>query len=131
MLLNKSKLTPKQVELVRKAKKFFSKNVVTRTELVTFMKSLGLNSSPGFITKNLAFKLKDKAGKIVRGKYNLPAVGSVPKAKTAEAKNPPRTLSMSKDAIRKRAGAAAKKAAATETLAPQTMTADQVPEVSE
>ncbi len=116
MLLNKSKLTPEQVELVRKAKKYFTTNVVTRGELLEFRKSLGLKSSPGFITKNLAFKLRDKAGKIVRGKYRLPAVGNAPSFLVPWAFA---AVSMTKDAIRKRTAAAAKKA-------PKTMTADKV-----
>jgi hypothetical protein len=114
-MLNKTDFSKKQIAVVRDAKKYFAgKNVVTRKELHEFMAATypGRVSSPGFITKNTACKAVDKDGNILRGKYRLPNVGKSKSTKPASTEpKAPRVLSMTKDAIRKRA-AAAKKAAA-------------------
>lgn len=98
-MLNKTELSAKQENVVRAARKFFGKRkVVSRTELIGFMnETFGKHSSPGFITKNTAFKAVDtNTGEVLRGMYALPAVAAKP-------------LSMTKDAIRKRELSASKK----------------------
>lgn len=90
-------LSAKQEVVVRKMRSYFGKKkAVTGQDLKDFMKdTFGFKYPPAFIRKNPALRVKDAAGKALWPvQFMIPEVSAKP-------------LSMTKDAIRKRAQTAA------------------------
>lgn len=126
---NNMTLTEKQIAVARDMMKYFgSKTVVSRTELLKFTaETYGKKSDSTFLTTDEKFKARGPhTNEPLWGQYQIPQIGAkgqilktaAPKSagtvktdapKVAGAAKAPKTLSMTPDAIRKRAAAATAK----------------------
>ncbi len=110
-MMNRTKLNDREQKIVNDMLKWNSGNpVFKRSELMAAHEAVaGKTCSPHFISKNLRCKVRDSKSEdgYKHGTYTL----AVFFAKGSKAVKEPRALSMTPDAIRKRAASAAKKAA--------------------
>lgn len=112
-MMNRTKLNDREQSLVNDMIKWNKGNPEFKRDqlIAAHMDLRGKKASPHFVTKNLKCKIRDRksADGFAHGQYTL-AVFLAKGDKTVKA---PRALSMTKDAIRKREVAAAKRAEAT------------------
>jgi hypothetical protein len=72
-LVKTYELSKKQIAMVNEMRAFFGKQtILTRSDLVRFMQEKRNKIwAPGFVVRNEAFKVTDKEGNVVRGKWRL------------------------------------------------------------